>query len=106
MALGPARSLLLLLRSLTPAFAALEGHALATQETGDSPVSIGVGLPDPESLPRPEARALRIPTPPVIDGVLGDAAWSDAEAFSDSIYLVLNERRVTGTVVADWGIRP
>jgi len=83
-ALGPAR-FLLLLGSLTPAFVALEGRALAAQETVGPPVSVGVGLPDPESLPRPEARALRILTPPVIDGVLDDAVWGDAEVIGDFI---------------------
>jgi len=40
---------------------------------------------DPEAMPRPSSRAVRISTPIVLDGILDEAAWEEAEVITGFI---------------------
>ena len=59
----------------------------ATQVSGNageaSPVT--TTLRDPETMPRPSARAARTNLPIILDGVLDEAAWEAAEPFGDFV---------------------
>ncbi len=60
------------------------GAQEAAGETRSGSPAMGAFV-DPESLPRPEARAVRTPTPPTIDGSLQDEVWALAEVIDTFI---------------------
>jgi len=59
----------------------------ASQSVGNSG-EVGLHAPpvqDPEAMPRPHSRAVRISTPIVLDGVLDEEAWEEAETITGFI---------------------
>jgi hypothetical protein len=67
------------------------GAAVQEASTGKGPDGGGEGgseirsFADPETLPRPEARAARTPVPPVIDGRLDEEVWGRAEVIDEFV---------------------
>ena len=70
----------LLLALLTSAFPA-SGAAQASGNAGEAGV-ISTAPRDPEAMPRPSARAARTDLPVILDGVLDDEAWGEADPIS------------------------
>ncbi len=59
---------------------------VAAQETGRPPPTQGGSWPiDPETAPRPVARAIKTSGPIKVDGVLDEAAWADANPITEFV---------------------